>query len=194
MARTQKNAEREKDWHEKSQDVITLRSFHKLDSSGVALLGLIVAVIAAAIYFYQLDTMRRQVAIMEADMRPYVGLQKISVEGINPNNQQVVLGILKNFGHSPAIQAVVDWEVMVNGVPRPDINAPRKPLTLFPGADNAIQIGVTSEHWQKIVSGDDTLQVRVKVSYRDVSEQKQYEYCEQQRFYPANGVFLSEGC
>lgn len=167
----------------------------KPDPFDVANYGLLVAFAAALIYYLQLDTMRRQLSLMEADMRPYVGLDKIVPQGVNPaNNHEVILGTLKNFGKNPAFQTDAEWEVIVNGVARPGMNGPRKQLTLFPSVEYGIQIDVTPEHWQKITAGDDTLQVRVTARYRDATKQRQYDYCEQQRYYPANGVFLSEGC
>src|SRR5438105_6278832 len=82
----------------------------KPDNTSIAIGGLIIAMIAAAIYYYQLDTMRGQLDVMKKGMRADQGAWIVVKPGDNmhlvPNDRVWLDVIIENRGKTPAKNVV----------------------------------------------------------------------------------------
>jgi hypothetical protein len=163
-----------------------------------ALATVVIAVTTICYTYYERQQgrlMDRQLQVMEAGDRPYVGILAISAV-VDPDTRAArVTAALKNFGKKPASDFWATWDFFINGVKQVGTNArgPKNRFSFYPGADQAIVATFRPEKWNRISSGQDGLMIRVSVSYRSPGGETQYSECEERQYSSENGTFMMVG-
>ena len=127
----------------------------------------------------QLAVMHGQLRLMEAEQRPYVGVSQIT--GKEADGGAAFLVILKNFGKIPGFELWVSWKFSVNGVDLTPLSqqGPLRASTIYPGADQALRVGIGEAKWTGIASGRDTLRFQVSRSYGGPGGGQAYGECDE---------------
>jgi hypothetical protein len=176
-----------------------VRDFLNANAGAVSAAATVVIAVTTTCYtciaFLQWRVVNRQLGVMEAADRPYVGVLAITTV-VDPNTHAaLVTAALKNFGKKPAVEFWASWEFFINGVKLVGTNAkgPKNRFSFFPGADQAMQATFRPEKWNRISSGQDALMIRVYLAYQSPGGERQYAECEERQYSPQNNMFMTVG-
>ncbi len=143
-------------------------------------LTLAAVIIYATITFWQ-GCLTKQIAELtqrtyETSQRPYIGVNDVKPNWIfaSDANQErsfddaigmEFMTIIKNFGPVPGTDFAPSWRIFVNDVEQKTDKIPDTPTTLYPGGQVALKSQIGKEAVQRLLKGEDTLEVEITIRY-----------------------------
>lgn len=130
--------------------------------------------------------------VFESANRPYIGIQGITVINNKPDKTMNITAAIKNFGTVPGEKPDVGWDVILDGNSLASENIPDKSSTFNPGTEVYLVASFRGMQYEKITGGQMILSIIIHSSY-DGPDNKNYRYCEKQRYDPQINAFLNLG-
>jgi hypothetical protein len=137
-------------------------------------------------------TARTAKQVFQAANRPYLGPRRLRAELEQAKRELVITVIVKNFGSAPAEEAVVDWDVLFNGIPQGIRPPGPQPSTIFPSGEVRKYGTIGEPSCGQIMAGTITLQIVIRLSYKGPAE-KAYTYDEKTQYDPSVNMFMTLG-
>jgi hypothetical protein len=112
--------------------------------------------------------------------RPFLGIQKISFEGVDSPRPRVAVEF-RNFGHIPALDSLVSVHVRVNGkLVKQDNGEMMSQETgiVSPGVPHFFYAFVSPDDYRGVVAGNKRMQVHVRMLYKGPARANEYCYSE----------------
>ena len=172
---------------ERAERSLLKRAVEILRLQDLMMVVMVAATILAAIAAWRSALISRQ--ILRSEYRPYVGVQKMTLDLRDRQKPQVVIEI-HDFGDIPAERMVLSVSKTIDGKPVPDLEgAPEVTVPvgiLSPKAADEFGSFFPAEYLQPILDGKSQLHVRVQIFYQDAAKN---HYCYQETF----GFFAPTG-
>jgi hypothetical protein len=148
--------------------------------------------VSAGLFVATYLTARTAKQVFEAANRPYLGRDRLRPEVDQAKKELTVTAIVRNFGSAPAEEALVDWEILFNGVPQEIPQVVAEPSTIFPSGTVRKHGTIPEPLFSHIMGGRVTLQIVIRVSYKGPGN-KHYTYSEKTQYGPSENMFMMLG-
>jgi hypothetical protein len=154
------------------------------------------AILLVVITFFYTRYAAKQTDILEANSRPYVGIEAINPTENSDHTGALVMASVKNFGTKPAIDLSGRWTAYLNGqeIPRREDRSVKEPYLFLPGRIVWFQANIGGDKWQRISAGQDTLAFQVQISYKLRENGPSESYCEQDEYNALAKKFSPSKC